>query len=375
MRAAAQNFASRLHEINWLIVGIVSVLSAIGFVMMLSAGGGDFSPFASQQIMRFALAFVLMLIVALFPMRLLLDYAYIFYFFGVLVLVAVDIIGHIGMGAQRWLRVGGMNLQPSEFMKLALILALARYFHNMHSEDIGRLSFAVVPLALIVVPAILILRQPNLGTTIITAFVGLTLCFLAGLRWRYIIGAALAAVAAAPIAWQFLHDYQKRRVLTFLDPEQDPLGAGYNILQSMIAIGSGGLFGKGFLQGTQNQLNFLPEKHTDFIFTMLAEEFGFAGSMLVLALYAALLAMGMLVASRSRSTFGAMISAGVVTMIFLHILINCGMVMGMMPVVGLPLPLMSYGGSIMLSTMLGVGLLLNAYVHRDQMPSRMTPKL
>ncbi len=343
--------------------------------MMLSAGGGDFHPLASQQIVRFALAFVLMLVVALVPMRLLLDYAYVIYFLGVLVLVAVDIIGHIGMGAQRWLRVGGVNLQPSEFMKLALILALARYFHNMHSEDIGRLSFAVIPLALIIMPAILILRQPNLGTATITALVGLTLCFLAGLRWRYIIGAACAALAAAPIAWQFLHDYQKRRVMTFLDPEQDPLGAGYNILQSMIAIGSGGLFGKGFLQGSQNQLNFLPEKHTDFIFTMLAEEFGFAGSMFVLVLYAMLLAMGMLVASRSRSTFGAMISAGVVTMIFLHILINCGMVMGMMPVVGLPLPLMSYGGSIMLSTMLGVGLLLNAYVHRDQTPTRMTPKL
>ncbi len=375
MRQLALVLISRLNEINWLIVGCVCLLSGIGFIMMISAGGGEFSPFASQQMMRFVLAFALMIAVALVPMRLLLDYAYIVYFLGVLVLVAVDIIGHIGMGAQRWLRVGGMNLQPSEFMKLALILALARYFHNMHSEDIGRLSFAIIPLVLIVIPAILILRQPNLGTTIITAMVGLTLCFLAGLRWRYIFGAGIIAIASAPIAWQFLHDYQKRRVLTFLDPAQDPLGAGYNILQSMIAIGSGGLFGKGFLQGSQNQLNFLPEKHTDFIFTMLAEEFGFMGSFFVLLLYGALLAMGMLVASRSRSTFGAMISAGVVTMIFLHVLINCGMVMGMMPVVGLPLPLMSYGGSIMLSTMLGVGLLLNAYVHRDQMPTRMTPKL
>ncbi len=375
MRSVPSVLLLQLTEINWVIVTIVTMLSVIGFAMMVSAGGGDFSPWASQQLLRFGVAFILMLVLALIPFRLLMDYAYLIYFIGVLVLVVVDIMGHIGMGAQRWLKFGGLNLQPSEFMKLALILVLARYFHNIYPEDLNRLPFILVPPLLIVIPVVFILRQPNLGTAMITALVGGVLCFLAGIRWRYFIGLALAAAAAAPIAWHFLHDYQKRRVLTFLDPEKDPLGAGYNILQSMIAIGSGGLMGKGYLHGTQNQLNFLPEKHTDFIFTVMAEEFGFIGSMLVLLLYFLLLAAGMAVAARSRSTFGAMIAAGVVAMIFLHVLINCGMVMGMLPVVGLPLPLMSYGGSIMMSTMLGIGLLLNAYVHRDQMPSRLTPKL
>ncbi|NBO19227.1 MAG: rod shape-determining protein RodA, partial [Proteobacteria bacterium] len=207
------------------------------------------------------------------------------------------------------------------------------------------------------------------------ASVGVIMCFLAGVRWRYFIGAAVGGMSALPVVWHFMHDYQKRRVLTFLNPEADPQGAGYNILQSIIAIGSGGLLGKGYLHGSQNQLNFLPEKHTDFIFTMLAEEFGFVGCMVVLALFFVLLFSGMVIALRSRSTFGAMVASGVTALIFMHVLINCSMVMGMMPVVGVPLPLMSYGGSIMISTVLAVGLLLNAYTYRDHLPLRMTPKL
>jgi len=297
---------------------------------------------------------VVMLVIAVVPMRWLLDYAYLIYFAAVIVLVVVDIIGHTGMGAQRWLRIGGLNLQP---------------------EEIKRIPYLIVPLVILLLPAVLIFRQPNLGTTIILLSMGGIMCFLAGVQWRYFIGGAVAAVAAAPVAWHFMHGYQKRRVLTFLDPNQDPLGAGYNILQSKIAIGSGGFFGKGFLEGSQNQLNFLPEKHTDFIFTMLAEEFGFLGGVVLLALYALLILCGMLVALRSKSTFGAMIAAGVTAMIFIHVWINVGMVMGLMPVVGVPLPLMSYGGSITLSTVFAVGLMLNAWVHRDQMPTRQTPKL
>ena len=253
--------------------------------------------------MRFALAFFLMLCLAIMPMRMLMDYAYLIYFACLLVLVVVDVMGHVGMGAQRWLRFGGLNLQPSEFMKLAVILALARYFHQMHPEDITRFTFLIPPVIMIILPAILILREPNLGTTIILVTVGGLMCFMAGVQWRYFMAIGAAAVTGAPLAWHFMHDYQKRRVLTFLDPSQDPLGAGYNILQSMIAIGSGGFFGKGFLQGSQSQLNFLPEKHTDFIFTMLAEEFGFFGSFMLLFLYMALLASGMAIALRSRSTF------------------------------------------------------------------------
>lgn len=376
MPQAIANLAKELQEINWFVVSVVSIISVVGLAMMLSAGAGEFSLWASRQLLHFGIGFIIMLIIALLPMRILIDYAYPIYFLGVIVLVGVDIIGHTGMGAQRWLKLGGFTLQPSEFMKIALILALARYFHNTHPEDIRRITFLILPALLIIVPVILIYRQPNLGTSVITALVGGTLCFLAGIRWRYFISLLVLAAASAPIAWQyFLHDYQKERVMTFLDPQQDPLGSGYNILQSIIAIGSGGLFGKGYMQGSQNQLNFLPEKHTDFIFTMLSEEFGFIGSMIILGLYGVLMISGMVVALRSRSTFGAMLAAGVTTIIFVHVFINCGMVMGIMPVVGLPLPLMSYGGSVTLSTLMGIGLILNAHMHRDQMPVHKVPRL
>jgi rod shape determining protein RodA len=365
----------KLSEINWHIVGLMCGIAAMGFVMMLSAAGGNFSPFASQQISRFLFAFVLMLIVASMPMRMLLDYAYLVYAVCVIVLIGVDIVGHIGMGAQRWIKLGGVNLQPSEFMKLAMILALARYFHRLYPEDIKRLPYLVPPVLMMLIPAILILRQPNLGTALITLGVGTMLCLLAGMRLRYFAIVAVTAILAAPFAWHHMHDYQKRRVLTFLDPQSDPLGAGYNILQSMIAIGSGGFFGKGYLHGSQSQLDFLPEKQTDFVFTMLGEEFGFLGGALMLWLFFLLLSAGMMAAMNSRSTFGGLVAAGVTVMLFLHVLINCGMVMGMMPVVGVPLPFMSYGGSNMVAAVLAVGLLLNAYANQQYLPGRYTPKL
>ncbi|MDX1974288.1 MAG: rod shape-determining protein RodA [Rickettsiales bacterium] len=375
MRGARHSPFYKFQEINWLIVGVMMLISMMGFVMMVSAGNGEFSPWALQQVVRFSVAFVGMLIIAMMPIRVLLQYAYVFYGMCLVTLIAVHFIGHEGKGAERWLRLGGLNIQPSEFMKLAVILALARYFHQMYPEDIKRPLHLVMPILLLCIPAVLILKQPNLGTTIIMLFVGGFMFFMAGLQWRYFIGLIVSVVSAAPLAWHFLHDYQKRRVLTFLDPQQDPLGAGYNILQSMIAIGSGGFWGKGFLQGSQNQLNFLPEKHTDFIFTMLAEEFGFVGGIFLLLLYILLIASSMNVAQQSRSTFGAMMAAGVSGMLFVHILINVGMVMGMLPVVGVPLPLMSYGGSITMTTVLAIGLVLNAHAHSDSLPVRMLPKL
>jgi rod shape determining protein RodA len=269
-------------------------------------------------------------------------------------------MGHIGMGAQRWLKFGGMNIQPSEFMKIATILALARYYHSLHSEDIPRLKYMVPALLMLALPAVLILRQPNLGTTTILVSVGIIMMFMAGIHMRYFVGAGVGLLASLPVAWHFLHDYQKQRVLTFLDPASDPLGAGYNILQSMIAIGSGGILGKGFLDGSQGQLNFLPEKHTDFIFTMFAEEWGFLGSFLLVGMYGLLLLMGTVIASRSRSTFGALLATGVTAMVFVHVFINMAMVMGLIPVVGVPLPFLSYGGSNMISILLAMGLLLNA---------------
>jgi len=367
---------NRLHvkdAISWPIVAVTMLIGAMGILMMVSAGGGAWNPYAMPQFVRLAGALGCMFVLPFIPLRLLLRYSYVIYALFVVVLIGVDIAGHTGMGAQRWLKVGVFNVQPSEFMKLALILVLARYFHQLQPEDIRRFNFLIPPLLLIIVPAILILRQPNLGTTVILVMVGLSMLFLAGLQWRYIIVSGLAGLAATPIAWHFMHDYQKRRVITFLDPEKDPLGAGYNILQSMIAIGSGGFFGKGFLQGSQGQLDFLPEKQTDFIFTMLAEEFGFMGGIFLLGLYLALIWMSFTVAFRSKSTFGAMIAAGVGMSLFIHVMINCSMVMGLIPVVGVPLPLMSYGGSISVSTVFAVGLLLNAYAHRNQLPTREKP--
>ncbi len=373
---ALKNPITQLAEINWFIVLIMTLIAGIGLAMMYSAGGDDNGTlYLSQQFSRFAFAFAVMLIIAILPLHMLMDYAYFIYFACLLVLVGVYLAGHMGKGATRWMKFGGLNLQPSEFMKLAVILVLARYFHKTHPEDIRRLSFLIMPLLLIAVPAFFIYKQPNLGTTIILLTVGLCMFFLAGVRWLHIISAIVIAVSTTPVIWHFMHGYQKKRVLTFLDPQSDPQGAGYNILQSIIAIGSGGLVGKGYLQGSQSQLNFLPEKHTDFIFTVFTEEFGFFGGLVLLFLYMVLLAAGLSVALRSRSSFGSMLAGGIVALLFIHILINCGMVMGLMPVVGVPLPLMSYGGSIMLSSVFAVGLLLNAYVHRNQLPHHKTLRM
>lgn len=356
---------NKLAQVNWLIVSLVVLLGCFGIAMLYSAAGGSMDPWASRQAMRFAAAFVGMMVVALFPNRLLMKYAYPFYFLCLGLLVVVETLGSLQMGAQRWISVGGLNLQPSEIMKMALTLALARYYHGMLSDEVSRPILMLPPLALIGMPVVLILLQPNLGTATITAAIGVCLLFAAGLYWRYFIAVGLAGLAAIPVAWHFLHDYQKQRVRTFLDPEADPLGAGYNIMQSKIAIGSGGLFGTGYMQGSQSQLDFLPEKHTDFIFTMIAEEFGFVGAASVIGVYMLLILLGLGTAIRSRSRFGSLVAIGVTAMLLLHVTINIGMVMGLLPVVGVPLPLLSYGGTITFAMMFGFGLLLNSYVHRD----------
>jgi rod shape determining protein RodA len=306
-----------------------------------------------------------MLVIALTPANFLLRYAYVIYALCLMLLIGVEVMGFIGMGAKRWVDIGGVNLQPSELMKLATILALARYFHSINFQDINRPLLLLPPIMLIMVPAAFILRQPNLGTATILIAVGSIIAFMAGVKARYFIVIIALGLLAAPVGWHFLHDYQKQRVMTFLHPEEDPLGAGYNIMQSMIAIGSGGFFGKGFMHGSQGQLDFLPEKHTDFIFTMLAEEFGFLGCFVILSLYMMLIGYGIAIGLRCRHVFGSLLAVGVSAMLFTHILINMMMVMGLIPVVGVPLPLLSYGGSIMISILMGFGLMQNAYVHRD----------
>lgn len=354
----------KLWQIRWLYVVLLCVTAGVGIAMLYSAANGSFSPWAIRQLVRFAVCLALMLAITVTDIRLWLRYAYLIYFSIFGLLIAVDIAGSIGMGARRWIDLGIINLQPSELMKIALVLALARYFHGCSAADIRRLRHLIVPLVLVAAPAALVFRQPDLGTGLMLMMGGGALFFAAGVPlWTF--AAVLAAGAiAAPIAWQTLHGYQQQRVLTFLNPEADPLGAGYHIIQSKIALGAGGVFGKGFLLGTQSHLNFLPEKQTDFIFTMLAEEFGLIGGLALLVIYAAILGYGFAIALSAKNQFGRLLAIGVTTTFFLYLFINIAMVMGLIPVVGVPLPLVSYGGTAMMALMLGFGLVMSVYVHR-----------
>lgn len=361
------SLGQKLLHLHWLFVALVALIACIGFAMLYSAGGGDLDPWASRQMVRFGVGFVGMIIVALTDIRLWLRYAYAFYALVLVLLVAVEVAGFVGMGAQRWISFGIFNLQPSELMKLALVLALARYFHGGSIEDVGRIPFLIPPILMIGLPAVLIVRQPDLGTTLMLGLGGIAIFFAAGVRiWKFVLLGGIALISA-PVAWfTLLRDYQKQRILTFINPESDTLGSGYHIIQSKIALGSGGMFGKGYMLGTQSHLNFLPEKQTDFIFTMLAEEFGMVGGVTLIGLYTLLLAYGFFIAMSSRNHFGRMVAMGVTVTFFLYVFINIAMVMGLIPVVGVPLPLVSYGGTAMLSLMFGFGLLLCVHIHREQ---------
>ncbi len=354
----------KLVNLNWPLVVMLAMTTGFGIAMLYSAAQG-WDPWASRQMTRFGVGLALMLVIALIDIRIWMRYAYVIYFAGLALLVAVEMAGATGMGAQRWISLGGFNLQPSEIMKIVLVLGLARYFHGIGLEDIGRLRYLVVPLAMILAPAALVLRQPDLGTAIMLLLGGAAILFVVGVRlWKFAVVIALG-LGALPVVWSVLRPYQRRRILTFLDPESDPLGAGYHILQSKIALGSGGVAGKGFLLGTQSQLNFLPERHTDFVFTMLAEEFGLIGGLALLSLYFLMLAYAVAVSLRVRNQFGRILGIGVCFTVFLYVFINVAMVMGLVPVVGVPLPLISYGGTAMLSVLIGFGLLLSASIHRE----------
>lgn len=363
-------FGQKVWSINWGMVLLVVLIFSVGFAMLFSAGNGNINPWASRQAIRFGGGLLLMLTVALIDIRIWFRYAYALYFIALFLLVAVEVMGTVGMGAQRWIDLKVIQLQPSEVMKVCLILALARYFNGVSVEDIGRPTYLLIPLALIAAPATLVLKQPDLGTTVMLAMAAGAVFFCAGVRlWKFaIVGAA--GLAAIPIGWQLLHEYQKARVMTFMNPETDPLGTGYHIMQAMIALGSGGMFGKGFLLGSQSHLNFLPEKQTDFIFTMLAEEFGMVGGLGLIGLYILLIIYGIAISLRTRNQFGRLLAIGLTTNLFLYVFINIAMVMGLIPVVGVPLPLISYGGTAMLTVMVGLGLVISVYVHRDTFISR-----
>ncbi len=355
----------KLTGMSGLLFCAILLLGIAGVMMQFSASGGHMQPWASPHLIRLILGLLVMITMAIMPIQLYVRLAYFIYAICIGMLVYVEVAGYIGMGAQRWINLGFMHLQPSELTKIAIIIMLARYFHQVNTDDVNHPFMLMTPLLLTALPVLLILKQPNLGTATITAIIAFSMLFMTRIKWHYFAALIMLIMIAAPVGWQFLHDYQKQRVLTFLDPGKDPLGAGYNINQSMIAIGSGGFSGKGFLKGSQAQLDFLPEKQTDFIFTMLAEEFGFIGCMALLLCYMCILIYGIALMLRSRSRFGSLIAAGVTAMLFTHIFVNIAMVMGMLPVVGVPLPLLSYGGTFMLATMMALGLLMNVYVHRD----------
>lgn len=360
----------KILRINWLFVICVCLLAGVGYAALYSAAGGSGTPYANDQIIRFAGALVMMLCMALVDIRAIEKLSWPAWVLGVLLLVFVLKFGHIGgLGARRWMMVGGMEIQPSELMKLFLVMALGSYFKRATSDQTGNLLFVLPAILITLIPAGLILKEPNLGTALIVAAVGATVMLGAGVRWWWFALVLVVVAVAAPFLFEHLHTYQKERIEIFLNPGADPLGAGYNIIQSKIALGSGGLFGQGYLHGTQNQLNFLPEKQTDFVFTIIAEEFGFLGSIAVLTLLMSLVAMAYYTALTCSHVYGRLVALGIATNFFLYCFVNLSMVMGLIPVGGVPLPLISYGGSALTAVMLGFGVLMSIHVHRDiEMP-------
>ncbi|MDX1539941.1 MAG: rod shape-determining protein RodA [Geminicoccaceae bacterium] len=355
----------KLRQLHWPFICVVLLVALLGYGMLYSAGGGSHTPWAWRHAVRFGVGFGVMLVIALIDLRLWFRLAYVIYLAALVGLIAVEVVGSINMGAQRWINLGFFQLQPSEVMKIALVLALARYFHGVFLDDIGQPVRLVVPLTLVIVPALLVLRQPDLGTSVMLIAGGGALFFCAGVRlWKFAV--VIGGVGAAlPVLWSQLHDYQKQRVLTFLDPERDPLGSGYHIIQSKIALGSGGVWGKGFLRGSQSQLSFLPEKQTDFVFTMLGEEAGLIGALFLLFLFVILIGYGFIFAVRARSQFARLVAIGVAVTFFLYVFINVAMVTGLIPVVGVPLPMISYGGTAMMTILVGFGLMLSVDLHGD----------
>ena len=355
---------TKLWQISWLYVLLLCALASVGYLALYSAAGAP-EPYASKHIIRFGFGLVMMLCIAVTDIRFIARFSYVVYGFSVALLVLVLRMGHVGKGAQRWIELGGTQIQPSELAKIGLVMALAAWFHRASLERMGNPLFLIPPALMIAVPVALILKEPNLGTAVITGLVGAAVVLAAGIRWWKVVALAIPVPFVAQYAYAHLHDYQRARITTFMNPESDPLGAGYNIIQSKIALGSGGMWAKGFLQGTQGHLNFLPEKHTDFIQAVLAEEFGLVGMLGLMALLAAIVAGGVLMALRCRNQYGRLLALGIAFNFSMYCFVNTAMVTGAIPVGGVPLPLVSHGGSAMLTVMFGFGLLMSVHVHRD----------
>lgn len=372
VRRTPTGLAKVLH-LNWPLVVLLIAVAGVGFLMLYSVAGGSFEPWAEPQMQRFGVALVLMFVVAFVPVWFWRNMAALAYGLSVLLLLGVEFFGSVGMGAQRWLEIGPIRLQPSELTKITVVMALAAYYDWLDIKRTSRPLWVLLAVLIVLIPAALILRQPDLGTALLVLLGSAMVIFVAGVSWIYfavVVGLGVGLVSAVMLSrgteWQVLKDYQYRRIDAFLDPTIDPLGAGYHISQSKIALGSGGWSGRGFMQGTQSQLNFLPEKQTDFIFTTMAEEFGFIGGVTLLVLYMLILGFCFFTALKTTNRFAALMVMGIAATFFLYFGVNMAMVMGLAPVVGVPLPLVSYGGSAMLVLMIGFGLVQSAHIHRPR---------
>ena len=363
----------KLMFINWPIIVLLTAVAGYGFIMLYSVAGGSADPWMSAQVKRFGVGMVMLVGVAMVPIWFWRNVSAVAFGVSVLLLVAVEFFGAVGMGAQRWIDLGFMRLQPSELTKITLVMVLAAYYDWLPTDKTSRPQWVLVPVMIILFPTYLVLRQPDLGTALLLLMGGATIMFLAGVHWAYFATVAASGVAGLvavfqgrDTSWQLLKDYQYRRIDTFIDPSNDPLGAGYHITQAKIALGSGGWTGRGFMQGTQSRLNFLPEKHTDFIFTTLAEEFGFVGAFTLLILYVLIIMFCVASAMGNKDRFASLLTLGVAMTFFLFFAVNMAMVTGLAPVVGVPLPLVSYGGSAMLVLLIAFGLVQSAHVHRPR---------
>lgn len=354
----------RLFYVNRTVLGSIIAIVFIGLITLFSAANGNIYPWVFKQFLRFILGLSIFSVIVASDLRWWSQHAYLIYAIVLTMLILVELMGFVGMGAQRWLDLYIFNLQPSELMRVVLILALARYFSFLEVEETRQIKNLIIPLLLICIPVLLAMRQPDLGTAILLLSSGLAIFFVSGVPWWFFAAGFLTVICAIPVLWNFLYDYQKKRILIFLNPESDPTHAGYHISQSKIALGSGGFTGKGWLKGTQSHLNFLPEKQTDFIFTMFAEEFGLMGCFIVIGLFSILLFWGFTVADHARLKFDKLVAIGITTTLFLYVFINIAMVMGLLPVVGVPLPFMSYGGTAMITLMLSMGILSSISVPR-----------
>ena len=361
-----QSFKEKFFALDFMLIFLILLLGIISLFAMYSSERGNFSYHTQSHLYRFSVFFLLFIVISFFKIQFWYKSAYLFYFSVLVLLFAVDWFGIVASGSKRWISLFFINLQPSELMKVSLIVFLARYYNKIPSQNVHNIKYIIIPFLSFMIPVFLVVSQPDLGTAVLIAITGLIIIWLTGFRIKYFLYSFFVLICLVPVGISFLKPYQKSRILTFLNPERDPLGAGYQIIQSKIAVGSGGLFGKGFLQGSQSYLDYLPEKHTDFIFTLFSEEFGFVGAVFILIIYALIIYRIALVGRNSRNNFARLFCYGFAAAFFVYVTVNMAMVLGLLPIVGAPLPIMSYGGSSMLSVMIGLGIVMSCKLHQDE---------